>query len=399
MKHSADCHVLTTSSCRNQRVLLRADLNVPITNGVIEDDFRLKELLPTLDLLRDQHATVTVITHIGRPDTETTPPISTAIIVTWLQQHGYSATLATDIPSAHAAAQRLPKTIIVLENIRTFAGEMTGDATFAHELAQLGDCYVNDAFGTLHRNDTSIALVPSLFAHDKRFIGLLVSRELATLKPLASSPAQPFILVIGGGKVADKLPLIEHMLGKADTILLCPAIAFTFMKACGIDTGASLIDESLVARCKKMLTKTATTNTKLLLPTDLQVADGTVNGPLSYKAIEHLAPTDIGITLGPKSLALYKKELSRARTVFFNAAMGFAWRPETLQATQELIIALGTMSAYSVTGGGDSVAIARTCQLGNVHLSTGGGATLTYLSGLPLPGLEAACSNVKCLKN
>lgn len=393
MKHLLQCPVLTATFCPNQRVLLRADLNVPVTNGTIEDDFKLLELQPTLDLLRKQHATIVLITHVGRPDKATTPPLSTALIVSWLQQHGYQASLADNITAAHDAAQRKPGTIIVLENIRTFAGETTGDAAFARELAQLGDYYVNDAFGTLHRNDTSVALVPKLFAPDKCCIGLLVARELATLEPLVSSPAKPFMLIIGGGKVADKLPLIENMLGKADTLLLCPAIAFTFMKACGLPTGASLVDEALVPRCAEMLTKAAALNTKLLMPTDLQVADTTVNGTLSNKKIHKLLSTDIGIALGTESLELYKTELAKAHTVFFNAAMGFAWRPETLHAAQELITELGTLPAYSVIGGGDSVAIARTCKHSTVHLSTGGGATLTYLSGIPLPGLAALCEH------
>lgn len=393
----SDCGSLKTIPCHKKRVILRADLNVPLTKTrkstvTIEDDFRLQEIRPSLDFLLNKEATIILITHLGRPS-EHEPAFSTALIVTWLCKHGYHATLASTLHAAHELSQKHPGTIIVLENIRTFPGETNNDATFAKELANLGDCYVNDAFGTLHRNDTSITLVPRFFSPEKRCIGLLVEHELAMLKPLIQNPQKPFMLVIGGGKVADKLPLIEHWLGRADTILICPVIAFTFMRAQGMNTGASLVDTALIDTCKNIITRAAAKKTKLLLPTDLVVAHKTPQGPLSTKSVTDLAPDDIGVTLGSASLTRYKEELSHAKTIFFNAAMGFLWQPETLTATKDLIEALGSLSAYSVIGGGDSVAIARTCQRGKGirHLSTGGGATLAYLSGEKLPGLEAVC--------
>lgn len=408
MKKKCSYTTITATSCHNQRVLLRADLNVPISGNTIDDDFRLQELRPTLDLLLGQQATIILITHLGRPHKDKNiPALSTTLITTWLQEQGYRALFASTIPAAHELSSQHPNTIIVLENIRTFPGEMIHDLAFAQDLATLGDCYVNDAFGTLHRKDSSITLVPLFFVPEKRFIGLLVARELQALAPLIkalqdhtttdSKPEHtalhPFVAVLGGGKVADKLPLIEGLLNKADTILLCPAIVSTFMKAQGIPVGTSLVDDTLVDHCKKLMLRAASTKTTLVMPTDLQVAAGSLNGSLTDKKSNQLAPDDISIALGPVSTARYSAEIATARMVFFNAAMGFTQRPETLVAAKTLIEAIGTSSAYGVIGGGDSIALANTCPQGPGirHLSTGGGATLTYLSGAPLPGLEALC--------
>jgi len=416
MKKNYTYNTLNATSCNNQRVLLRADLNVPLTGGTIENDFRLQEIRPTLDILLKQHATVILVTHLGRPEKDRSA-LSTTIITTWLQEHGYPAIFAPTITAAHEHSTQNPNTIIVLENIRTFPGETTYDHAFAKELAALGDCYVNDAFGTLHRNDASISLVPLFFAPEKRFIGLLIARELQLLKPLIAAAQNhnialstrentdlhPFVVVLGGGKVADKLPLIEGLLDKADTILLCPAIVSTFMKAKGLSTGKSLVDESLVHHCKKLIVRAEQTKTELIFPTDLQVAAGSWNGPLSDKKSDQLLPDDVSIALGPLSTLFYAEKITVARTVFFNAAMGFTQRPETLFAAKTLIETLGASAAYAVIGGGDSVALANAYSfeklvhrpsihgLKTKHLSTGGGATLTYLSGAPLPGLEALC--------
>lgn len=394
MKNTCSYNTITATSCHNQRVLLRADLNVPITGDMIDDDFRLQELRPTLDFLLGQHATIILVTHLGRPHKDTnTAALSTTIIIEWLQEQGYRALFAPTITAAHEQIKHHPNTIIVLENIRTFPGEMSRDLTFAKELATLGDCYVNDAFGTLHREESSIILTPLFFAPEKRCIGLLVTRELEALAPLINKPQHPFVVVLGGGKVADKLPLIEGLLGKADTILLCPALVFTFMKAQGLPVGTSLVDDTLVGTCKNLLSRAASTKTKLVMPTDLQVAAGSWNGPLSNKNIAQLTSSDVGIALGSLSTATYAAEIAQAGTVFFNAAIGFTNRPDTLIAAKTLIEAIGNSSAYGVIGGGDSVALAQTCVLGTgiKHLSTGGGATLTYLSGAPLPGLEVLC--------
>ena len=424
MKNKCSYNTLTATNCHNQRVLLRADLNVPISGKSIDDDFRLQELRPTLDLLVGQHATIVLITHLGRPHKDKNDSaLSTTLITEWLQEQGYRAIFAPTSAAAHEQSKRHPNTIIVLENIRTFPGEMTHDLAFAKELSTLGDCYVNDAFGTLHRDDASISLTPLFFAPEKRFIGLLIARELHALAPLItamqdhdsepldadnhenSSPknhlhgaqhrnaSRPFVVVLGGGKVADKLPLIEKLLDKADTILLCPAIVSTFMKASGINIGKSLVDDSQLDHCKELMARAANTKTKLIFPTDLQVAAGSWNGPLTNKNIAQLTSNDVGVALGPISTALYAKEITQAGTIFFNAAMGFPQRPETLVAAKTLIEALGASSAYGVIGGGHSVALANSCKRGAGihHLSTGGGATLTYLSDIPLPGLEALC--------
>lgn len=382
-------NVITHNSCNHEQVILRVDANVPLLNGAIEDDFRLKEIVPTIDLLLKNHATILLITHLGRSSQN----LSTKVLVDWLTHHGYTAFFAATPDEAHKKASEHPNSIIMLENIRLFKGETSRDPAFAQTIAKLGSCYINDAFGTMHRNETSLTLVPTLFPAKKRFIGLLVARELAALRPLKETPAKPFVVIVGGGKIADKIPLISSCIGKADTILLCPAIAFTFMKSKGLPVGSSLVDDSLLQLCSQLMDQARQAKTTIVLPSDLLVAQSSYEGALSEKLVTDLTQEDVGISLGKESTLQYLEEIKKAKTIFFNAAMGFVSRQETLIPAQKLITAIGNSSAYGVIGGGDSVALTQNLSYGPgiKHLSTGGGATLTYLSGQPLPALEALC--------
>lgn len=213
----------------NKSVFLRADLNVPLDKGIILNDYRLHALAPTLSYLLNQHATIILATHIGRPE-DHEPELSTHHLLPWFKEHGYPVILATDLSHVPALIAQHKGSIILLENLRFYPGEQGHDPQFAQELARGIDYYVNDAFALLHRTDTSITLLPELFAPDKRSIGFLIEAELNHLKRLIENPAHPFTLILGGGKMDAKLPLITNLMPHIDNLLLCPAIVFSFLR-------------------------------------------------------------------------------------------------------------------------------------------------------------------------
>lgn len=384
---------LSTLNLRSKRVLLRADLNVPLEHGTIRDDFRLISLLPTLNLLRAQGAHIILATHIGRPE-GVDNAFSTKPLAVWLRTNGYTVAEEADLENAYTTSMQPTTDILLLENLRFFPGEKTHDMTFAKQLARLGDYYVNDAFSLLHEADTSITTVPSLFAPEKRSVGLLIEKELATLNKLLTTTKHPFVLICGGKKAATKIPLLEHLLPKLDAILLCPALVCTFMHAQGQACGASCVDDTQLDAARTIMRQAAQSNVQLMFPVDYQVAHATTQGTLSIKQASDIAKDDVCIAVGPQTIALWKTSIANAGTVFFNGVMGFMERPETLQASTEIFKALQMSPAFTIVGGGDSVAAVRMLNLqdGIDHLSVGGGATLAYLSGQPLPGLAACLS-------
>ncbi|PKN03573.1 phosphoglycerate kinase [Candidatus Dependentiae bacterium HGW-Dependentiae-1] len=389
------CH-LANWNLTGKRIVLRADLNVPIENGAITNDYRLRAIIPTIKLIQQKGGTIILISHIGRPK-NADPKLSTRLLVPWFAQHGLTVTFAATPQAAMqllqktspaSTTQNQPPAIVLLENLRFFPGEKNYDQIFAQEVATLGDFYVNDAFGTLHREDTSVTLVPALFPPEKRSIGLLVERELHALDRLRTNIKKPFVAIIGGGKVADKLPLIQGLLSKVDAILLCPAIVFTFLKAQGKPVGKSLVDPTQLAACAAILTQAKKEKVAIHRPLDYQIAHDTITGPLSIVDADKLPETGIGISIGPKTIAAYTAIIGNAHTIFFNAAMGFASRPETITGTDALLKALAQAEGLSVVGGGDSVARVEKKGLQKIdYLSTGGGAALAYISGEKLPGL------------
>jgi phosphoglycerate kinase len=383
---------LPTYNLENQRVILRADLNVPIENGSISDDFRLLGLLPTLDFIREKKGLITLITHIGRPKNREAL-LSTRILIPWFERRGYHITWANDIETAQQLIKSPENEIVLLENIRFYPEEKTGDVSFAQKLSTLGIYYINDAFGAMHRSDTSITLLPQLFDSNHKTIGFLVEKELKALNKLIENPAQPFVMILGGGKVKDKLPVIENLLSLTSTILLCPAIVATFLKAQGQEVGNSLVDQTAIELCKAIVEKARKQNVEILLPIDYVIAHKTINGTIETIDAQDFPADGIALSIGPETIKLYTQSINTASTLFFNCAMGFASVPKSLQGTQLLLQALAHAQAFSVVGGGDSVAAARRSGLSDEidFLSTGGGATLTYLSGKILPGLQALC--------
>jgi len=388
---------MTTVECllhnwilEDKRVLVRADLNVPLKDGIIENDFRLQQVKPTLDLIRHRGGKIILMTHIGRPTTKDSA-LSTRHLAPWFKTNGFTVTFTDDLNDAYAESFKHQENILLLENVRFFPGEKTHDPVFAQQLARLGDFYVDDAFGTLHRTDTSIALAPHFFAPDQRSIGLLVEYELSMLKKLVVDPDRPYLLISGGGKVHDKIPLIRHLMPHLDRIMLMPATVFTFLKARGAAVGKSIIDRGSLKECTELMTQAGKTNVELLFPVDFQVARKSTEGPLEIVPATAIPADSIGISVGPETIAAWQPEIEKAKSILFNGSSGFIDRPETLTGTYSLMEAIANSNAYSVIAGGDTVAVAEKLGFDNkvTFCSTGGGATIAYLSGDVLPGLAA----------
>jgi phosphoglycerate kinase len=388
----ATLYTLDTLPVTGKQVFLRADLNIPLApTGEIVDDFRLRALVPTLDLLVKKQAKIILATHIGRP-TGPTHNLSTRLLVPWFTQAGYIIEYAHTLGAAHEISNNMqPGTIVLLENLRFFAGEQTADKHFAQDLRRLANYYVNDAFGVLHRTDTSVTLMPELYTCDHKSIGLLIKRELEMLSYLKHDPAPPFLLILGGGKVKDKLPMLAHLLHTVNAVALCPAVAFTFLRALGQPIGKSLVEESLLDSAQDILHKAHALGVQILFPLDYQFALNTLNGPLI--CADTMPDNGIGLAIGPQTIEFYARKINQAQTIFLNGAMGIQERPASMQALYALLQAIAQSSAMSIVGGGESVAAVYLRGLNKAinFCSTGGGATLAYLSNQPLPGLVSMC--------
>lgn len=379
-----------------KRVLLRADANVPLDNGTIRDDYRLQALRPTLDFILNNNGKIILITHIGRP-TNQEPELSTKHLVPWFEHHGYSVDFAHDIETAHKKSLEKNNSIVMVENIRFFPGEQNSNAVFAQQLAQCGDFYVNDAFGLLHRTDTSITQVPKLFAQENKTIGFLIKKELAMVSKLINNPKKPFVLVLGGGKLKDKITLLQTLLPHLSTVLLCPAIVFTFLKSLGKNVGASLVDETMLSTCKNILDNAQKHNVTVLFPKDYLITHDNLENPLQEVLAENFPDNGIGVSIGATTQKLFSSQLQQAKIIIFSGLMGFTSRKKTLNAYSTLLKTAEQSAAFSVIGGGDSVAAARMLGFNDQQLtfSTGGGAFLATLTQQSLPGLANLASAKK----
>lgn len=374
-------------NCEQQRVFLRADLNVPLIDGKISNDRRLVAILPTLDALLGKKAQIVLATHIGRPnDHEST--LSTQHLIPWFIARGYKIFFA---PTIQAAQETLfeQKSVILLENLRFFPGEKKIENLFIGQLRTLANWYVLDAFGTLHREDASLAPLANTFAPNHRSIGLLVQKELSVLNELKKNPKRPTCYILGGGKAADKIPLIDSLIPVADTLFICPALAFTFLKAQGTPVGKSLVDNQAISSIESILDKAKSHNTTVLFPLDYQVAKGSLEGPLSYCNANAIPEDGIGLSIGPKTINLIEKIIAQSKTVFYNGMMGLTNRQDTLGGVKAVIRAMAKSNDITIVAGGNSIDIIDQLGLkGITHIMTGGGSTVTYLAGQPLPALE-----------
>jgi phosphoglycerate kinase len=388
---------------RGKRVLVRSDLNVPLdgpaNDRVITDDGRIRASVPTIRTLADAGARVVVVAHLGRPKGEPHPQYSLRPVSERLGELlGADVAFATDTvgESAHATVDGLRDgQVAVLENVRFNAGETSKDdaerGAFADQLAEVADAFVSDGFGVVHRKQASVYDVAQRLPHA---MGDLVVTEVEVLRRLTVAPARPYVVVLGGSKVSDKLGVIDNLLGKADKLLIGGGMVFTFLKAQGHEVGKSLLEEDQLDTCRAYLARAEESGVQILLPTDIVVDTEFPSGdrepqPRVVPATE--IPADsLGLDIGPDSAAAFAAALGDAQTVFWNGPMGVFEVPAFAEGTRAVAQALTKIPGLSVVGGGDSAAAVRQLGFDEAafgHISTGGGASLEYLEGKELPGI------------
>lgn len=371
---------------RGKRVLVRADLNVPLAGGRIADDFRIRASLQTLKELRERGAArLVVCSHLGRPKGTADPALSLAPVATRLGE-----LLGTEVPLATGPLGPAPDAeISLLENLRFDPGEESNDAAFAGALARLADCYVDDAFGAVHRAHASVAAVAELLPSAA---GRLLEKEVRVLGALLEDPDRPFVAVVGGAKVSDKLSVISSLLALADRLLVGGAMCFTFFRAKGWEIGRSLAEDDRVADVRLLIEKAGD---RLLLPSDVVVAERPEAGVETREVPAEAIPPELaGYDVGPHTCRRYVDVIRSARTVFWNGPMGIFEVPPFDKGTRAVAAAVARGPAYSVVGGGDSaLALERFGFAADVdHVSTGGGASIEFLEGRALPGLAPLCA-------
>ena len=384
-----------------KKVLVRCDFNVPLKDGVITDDSRIRGALPTIKYLLANGAAVILCSHLGRPKGEFNMKYSLAPVAAKLSEYlGIPVTLAKDVigedAQAKAAALKSGECML-LENVRFHAEEEKNDAEFAKKLASLADIYVNDAFGTAHRAHASTAGVADYLP---AVCGYLIQKEITVMGKALADPDRPFVAILGGAKVSDKLNVINNLLTKVDTLIIGGGMAYTFLAAKGYTVGKSLLDESKIDYCREMLAKAEEKGVKLLLPVDTVCAKSFPD-PIDAEIETVVVPADAipddmeGLDIGPKTRELFADAAASAKTVVWNGPMGVFENPVLAAGTKALAQALADSGAITIVGGGDSAAACQSMGFGDkiTHISTGGGASLEFLEGLELPGI--ACLNDK----
>jgi phosphoglycerate kinase len=380
-----------------KRVFVRADLNVPIRDGVITDDLRVQSSVPTLAHLLDQGARVVVASHLGRPKGAPDPASSMAPVGERLQELlGRDVVVATDVvgDDARAKADALQDgQLLLLENLRWDAGETANDDAFADALASFADVYVDDAFGASHRAHASISGIP---ARLPGYAGFLLERELEVLGGLHADPKHPYVAVLGGAKVSDKLTVLENLLTRVDAIAVGGAMAFTFLVADGIDVGSSRVESDQVDTVRDLVGAARDRGVEVLLPIDVVVApEFAEDAPATTVPADEIPSDQMGLDIGPETGSRYAQVLTSAGSVFWNGPMGvFEW--EAFAAgTRTVAQAMASTAGFTVVGGGDSAAAIREFGLDDRvdHVSTGGGASLELLEGKQLPGVVALRQN------
>ena len=374
-------------------VFLRADLNVPLRDGEVADDLRIASSLPTIRRLREQGARIVVASHLGRPKGEPDDATSMAPVGRRLAQLlDAPVEIARDVvgPDARAKAVALGDgDVLLLENLRWDPGETAGDDAYADALASLAEVYVDDAFGAAHRAHASISGVP---ARLPGYAGLLLARELDVLGTLLEDPPRPYLAVLGGAKVSDKLTVLENLLERVDAICVGGAMAFTFLVAEGHDVGSSRIEQDQVDEVGRLVTAARERGVEVLLPSDVVVAPTFAeDAPPTTVAVEDMPGDQMGLDVGPQTAEVYARAVAGAGSVFWNGPMGvFEWEAFA-GGTRTVAEALAEAPGFTVVGGGDSAAAIRSLGLDERvdHVSTGGGASLELLEGKPLPGVVA----------
>ncbi len=389
---------------KGQKVLVRCDFNVPLKNGVITDENRINAALPTIKKLIADGGRVILCSHLGKPKGEAKPELSLAPVAVALSEKlGKEVVFAADDnvvgENAKAAVAAMQDgDVVLLQNTRYRAEETKNGEAFSAELGSLADIFVNDAFGTAHRAHCSTVGVVSYVK--EAVAGYLIGKELKYLGDAVENPVRPFVCILGGAKVDSKLPVIENLLAKADTLIIGGGMAYTFNAAKGYGVGTSLIDETKIDYCREMLAKAEEKGVKILLPIDCTIAKefpNPIDAPIDVTVVDvDSIPADhMGLDIGTKSAELFAEEVKNAKTVVWNGPMGVFENPILAKGTIAVAKALAETDAVTVIGGGDSAAAVNTLGYGDkmTHISTGGGASLEFLEGKELPGI--ACLNEK----
>ena len=385
---------------KGQKVLVRCDFNVPLKNGVITDENRINAALPTIKKLIADGGQVILCSHLGKPKGEPKPELSLAPVAACLSEKlGKKVVFAADDnvvgENAKAAVAAMKDgDIVLLQNTRYRAEETKNGETFSAELGSLADIFVNDAFGTAHRAHCSTVGVVSYVK--EAVAGYLIGKELKYLGNAVETPVRPFVTILGGAKVDSKLPVIENLLTKADTLIIGGGMAYTFLAAKGYTVGTSLIDETKIDYCRDMMDKAADKGVKILLPVDCTIAKSfpePIDAPIETEVVDaDKIPADMmSLDIGTKTAEIYANEVKGAKTVVWNGPMGVFENPTLAAGTMAVAKAMAETDAVTVIGGGDSAAAVNTLGFGDkmTHISTGGGASLEFLEGKELPGIAA----------
>ena len=383
------------------RVLVRCDFNVPLKDGKITDENRLVAALPTIKKLIQDGGKVILCSHLGKPKGEPTPALSLAPVAVRLSELlGQEVKFAADPevvgPNAKAAVAAMKDgDVVLLENTRYRAEETKNGEAFSKDLASLCDVFVDDAFGTAHRAHCSNVGVTQFVKTS--VVGYLMEKEIDFLGKAVENPVRPFVAILGGAKVADKLNVIANLLEKCDTLVIGGGMAYTFLKAQGKEIGKSLVDDSKVDYCKEMIEKAKSLGKELLLPVDTAIVSefpNPIDAPVEveYVSVDSIPTDKLGVDIGPETCRLYSEAVKNAKTVVWNGPMGIFENPTLAKGTIAVAEALAETDATTVIGGGDSAAAVNQLGFGDkmTHISTGGGASLEFLEGKELPGVAAA---------
>jgi len=379
---------------KNKRVFIRCDFNVPMENGNITDDTRITATWPTIDYALKQGADVILGSHLGRPKkSEDHKKFSLEPVAEYLRdKYGHEIILVddpeSDAPKALIAGLKKNQ-IIMLENLRFSAGEEKNSHEFAAQLSSYIDVYINDAFGASHRAHASVSELPRLMPI--RGAGFLIQKELAMLDKLLESPRLPYWVIMGGAKVSDKIGVIEKLIDKVDGFIIGGAMAYTFLKAMGVEVGHSLVEREKIEFTGELIKRVKARGKKILLPIDHRVSQSIKSSEVITTPNEKIPDGFLGLDIGPQTEKLFCTELLSAKTVFWNGPMGVFENPKMCQGTFAIAKALSGLEADTIVGGGDTASAAKASGFADMltHISTGGGASLEYLQGDPLPGIDS----------
>ena len=378
---------------KGKRVIVRCDFNVPQNEGVITDDSRIKAALPTINYLLNNDAKVILMSHLGRPDGEanmkfTLKPVAIRLSELLNGEVAFiSAPLVIDDKVKTAAASLKNGEVMLLENVRFRKEETKNGADFAKELASLAEIFVQEAFGTAHRAHSSTVGIADYLP---TVSGFLIEKEVRFLGNAIENPQRPFVAIMGGAKVGDKIPVIENLLSKVDTLIIGGGMAYTFFKAMGLEVGTSILDNDSLELAKELIKKTEKAKVKLLLPIDVVAAKEFKNDTeFAVFQRENIPSNMMGVDIGPKTIKLFEKELDTAKTVFWNGPMGVFEMKNFEMGTFQIAKKLSEIDAMTIIGGGDSAAAVEQFGFADkmTHISTGGGASLEFMEGKVLPGI------------